>query len=71
MKSAKCATELEKIIKYSNNCGEKEGNLAFLTVIVMAAFETKNVHSAMDGWSWANSLEQSDFNENKHMRRKQ
>ena len=49
----------------------KKGNLAILTVIVMAAFETKNVHSAMDGWSWANSLEQSDFNENKHMRRKQ
>ena len=46
MESAKCAAELGKIVKYSKNCGEDEENLAIFTVILMTAFETKNVHSA-------------------------
>ena len=47
MESVKCAAELGKIIKYNKNCGENEENLAIFTVILMAAFGTKNVHSAM------------------------
>ena len=47
MESAKCATELRKVIKYSKSCGENEENLAIFTVILTAAFGTKNVHSAM------------------------
>ena len=48
MKSAKCAAEFGKIIKYSKNCRENEENLAIFTVIIiMAAFGTKNVHSAL------------------------
>ena len=45
MESAKCAAELGKIMKYSQNCGENEEKLAIFTVILMAAFGTKNVHS--------------------------
>ena len=41
MESAKCAAELGKIINYSKN----EENLAIFTVILIAAFGTKNVHS--------------------------
>ena len=37
------STEVRQIIKYSKNCGENEENLA----IIMAAFGTKNVHSAL------------------------
>ena len=47
MKSAKCAAELGKIIKYSQNMGGNEENLAIFTVILMAAFGTKNVHSVL------------------------
>ena len=47
MESAKCTAEVGVIIKYSKNCGESEENLAITTVILMAAFETKNVHSAV------------------------
>ena len=47
MKSAKYAAELGKILKYSKNCGEIEENLAIFTVILMAAFRTKYVHSAL------------------------
>ena len=47
MESAKCAPELGKIIKYSKNLQENEENLAIFTVILMAGFGTKNVHSAM------------------------
>ena len=39
--------ELRKLIKYSKNCEENEENLAIFTVILMAAFGTKNVHSAL------------------------
>ena len=46
MESAKCAAELEKIIKYSKDFGENEENLVIFTVILMAAFGTKSVHSA-------------------------
>ena len=35
-----------KIIKYSENWGEDEENIAQSTVILMAAFVTKNVYSA-------------------------
>ena len=53
MESAKCAAEeLGKIIKYSKNCREKEENLAIFTVILMASFETKNVHSAVEKNIW-------------------
>ena len=47
MQSAKSAAELGKIIKYSKNCGENEENPAIFTIILMAAFGTKNVHSAL------------------------
>ena len=47
MEIAKCAAELGKIIKYSIICGENEENLAIFTIILMAAFGTKNVHSAI------------------------
>ena len=47
MDSAKCAAELRKLIKYSKNCKENEENLAIFTVILMAAFGTKIVHSAV------------------------
>ena len=47
MESAKCAVELGKIIKYSKYCGENQENLAIFSIILMAAFGTKNVHSAM------------------------
>ena len=47
MESAKCAVELGKIIKYSKNCGENEENISIFTVILMAAFGTKNVHSVV------------------------
>ena len=47
MDSAKCVAELRKIIKYSKNCGENEENLVIFTVILMAAFGTKNVHSVL------------------------
>ena len=45
MESAKCAAELGKIMKYSQNCGENEEKLAIFTVILMATFGIKNVHS--------------------------
>ena len=48
MESAKCAAELGKIIKYSKNCGKNEENVAILTIILMAAFGTKNVHSVIE-----------------------
>ena len=47
MESAKCAAELRKIIKYSKNCGENDENLAIFTLILMATFGTKSVHSAL------------------------
>ena len=47
MQIAKCATELGKIVKYIKNCGENEKNLTLFTLILMAAFGTKNVHSAL------------------------
>ena len=47
MQIAKCAAELGEIIKYSKNCGENEENPAIFTIILMAAFGTKNVHSAL------------------------
>ena len=47
MESAKCAVELGKIIKYSKYCGENQENLAIFSIILMAAFGTKNVHSAI------------------------
>ena len=50
MESAKCASELGKIIKYSKDCGEKEENLAIFSVILTATFGTKNVHSAVVDW---------------------
>ena len=45
MESAKCAAEHRKIIKYRKNSEENEETLAIFTVILMAAFGTKNVHS--------------------------
>ena len=47
MERAKCAAELRKIIKYSKNCGENEEIIAIYTLMLMAAFGTKNVHSAL------------------------
>ena len=47
MESAKSAMELGKIIKYSKNCGENEENISIFTVILMATFGTKNVHSVV------------------------
>ena len=44
MESVKYVSELEKIIKYSKHCGENEENIAIVTVILMAALVTKNVH---------------------------
>ena len=55
MESAKCAAELGKIIKYNKNCGENEENLAIFTVILMAAFGTKNVHSVLTIFFTVNS----------------
>ena len=49
MESAKCAAELGKIIKYSKKLWENEENLAIFTLILMASFGTKNVHSAKVG----------------------
>ena len=47
MERAKYAAALRKIIKYSKNCGENEKkNRAIFTVILMATFGTKTVHSA-------------------------
>ena len=46
MENAKCSAEHGKIIICSKNCGENEENLAIFTVILMAAFGAKNVHSA-------------------------
>ena len=47
MESAKCASELGKIIKYSKNLGNDE-NLTIFTIIFMAAaFGTKHIHSAL------------------------
>ena len=49
MESAECAAELGKIIKYSKKLQENEENLAIFTIIlIMAAFETKIVHSALN-----------------------
>ena len=47
MESVNCAAKLGKIIKYSKNCGKNEENLAIFIVVLMAAFGTKNVHSAV------------------------
>ena len=47
MESAECAAELGKIIKYSKNCRGNVGNFAIITIILMAAYGTKNVHSAL------------------------
>ena len=44
MESAKRAAELRKIIKYWKN----GGNLAIVSIILMAAFGTKNVHSVIE-----------------------
>ena len=45
---AKCASaELGKIINFCKKFGENEENLANFTIILMAAFGTKNVHSVM------------------------
>ena len=41
------SVKLRKIIKYSKNCEDNEENLAIFTVILMAAFVTKNVNSAV------------------------
>ena len=61
MVSAKCAAEeLGKIIKYSKKC-RKRKNLAIFSVILMAAFGTKNVHSAVVG-DMKKNLVQFDFN---------
>ena len=47
MENAKCSAELGKTIKYSKKLQENEENLAIFTVILMAVFGTKNVHSAL------------------------
>ena len=47
MPTAKCAAELGKIIKYSKNMWENELNFTIFTIILMAAFGSKNVHSAV------------------------
>ena len=46
MESAKCVTEFGKIIKYRIFLKENEENLAIFTLILMAAFGTKNVHTS-------------------------
>ena len=42
-----CSAALGKIIKYIAKIWGNEENLAIFTIILMAAFGTKNVHSAM------------------------
>ena len=48
IESAKSASELGKIIKIQQNFGGNEENLAIFTIILMAAFGSKNVHNSCE-----------------------